>query len=128
AAVYLAFGIKQERLLIAFFPLCFVPILAGCFSTLASMLSSISMQLDADNELAMDSAFLLQMAFVPLIVSVLASSPPSIVTAVGRWLAAWRDSGVAFVKPPKPEAKTVTEEETVAREADDYLDRLVRPR
>ncbi|TWT92030.1 hypothetical protein [Stieleria varia] len=132
-SLLLYFRTRKESLLTAFFPLTFLPVAAGLASTVIDMVSSIGLQMDPDYGAAMEPVFLLQVGLVPLLAGALASAPPMIVTAAGRWLLAWKASGFRLTPEPKPKVKTAVEiaseeREAMTRDADKYLEQIIRPR
>jgi len=129
-ALFLVLRIRRESLLVAFLPVCILPVVAGIFFSLSSTISSISLQLDNGENLGFESGLLLEMNLVPVLTSLLAACPAAVVTITGRWWLAWVASGERLLpeKQENPEQDGTSEDEWVAREADDYLERLVRPR
>lgn len=129
-ALVLVVRFKNQQLLTAFQPLTWLPVVAGIFSTLAGLISSIGLQLGDDDEIVGNSSLLFQMALVPLMASLVATMPGLLTTIFGRYLLAWKASGLHWLKPKAKSSKTqeIDSDEWVAREADDYLEKLVRPR
>lgn len=129
-AFCLTFGLKQQMLLIAFMPLAVLPIAAGLATTFFSVVSSIGQQLETDTAVALDSGFLIQMHMVPVLAGMLAAMPPLVIASVGRWMLAWRASGLRLFPTRKqtPETEELNPGDFVKQEAEDYLDKLVRPR
>ena len=130
-AYYLAFHIKDDRLLAAFFPFTGLPFVAALLSTITGTLSSISMQVE-NSDMNLDSGFMLQMSVVPLLVGLFAGIPAAAIAAWGRWLIAWEASGVTLADIiPKPDMDPVEEssrgEDWDQQETDDYLN-TIRPK
>ncbi|MCC9641724.1 hypothetical protein LOC71_05515 [Rhodopirellula sp. JC740] len=131
-ALTLLLRFRNAQVLAAFQPLAWLPVVAGLVSSLTSMLSSIGLQLGEDDAMVGSSSLLLQMSLVPLLASFVASLPAVLVASFGRYLLVWNASGLRWF-PAKPETNSNTSQELdsdawVARETDDYLDKLVRPR
>ncbi len=129
AACYLVFSVRQENLLVAFLPLTLLPLVPAFFVLFTGTLSSIGLQLDTDSDIAFDSGLALQMNLVPVFLGVLASLPPALVTALGRWMLVWKASGIVLFPPRESaETETIDPETWESKETDEYLDQLIRPR
>ena len=129
-ALYLAFGAKQESLLSAFLPMTILPAVAGLLMTFLDMVSSIGLQLDENTGTAIDSAFVLQMNLIPVLTGLVAAVPPACIVIIARWLCAWKASGIKLLEPKEADSDTSSDdhERWVANEADEYMEKLVRPR
>lgn len=129
-AIYLVLHAKRDALLSAFLPITILPVFAGLLSTLLGMISSVQMKLDATSDIAVESAFLLQMHLVPLFSGAVTSIPAMLVVVLGRWMLAWKASGLRLVpeKAESDEFEVCDERAALARDADEYLERLVQPR
>jgi hypothetical protein len=130
AACYLLFSVRREELLVAFLPLTGLPALACCFGAWAGALSSISLQLEGQAEVAVDGGLLMQMNLVPLLFGLVACIPPAVIAAVGRWVLAWQASGVELFPGGKHDSATeiIDADTMAAREADEYLEQIISPR
>lgn len=127
-ALYLTFGAKNERLLSAFMPMSLLPAMAGLAATFTSTLLTIASELNAESDVAIDSGLVFQMNMIPLFAGLVMAVPPALIAMVGRWRLAWGESGIElFPKKPKPivEIDPATQ---LGRDAEDYLERLVRQR
>lgn len=125
----LAIRFQRTDLLTAFLPLTALPLAAGLASSLVGSLDSIGLQLDPGTDYEIEPAFFLQMNLVPVLVSIHACLPPFLTAIVARWLLAYRISGVRLFPERAAPPPTDSDQETwVAREADDYLEKLVRPK
>jgi len=129
-SLFLAFRVRRESLLVAFLPVCILPPIAGLFFSLTSTMSSIRLQLDNGENLGFESGLLLEMNLVPLLASLLAACPAALVAVAGRWWLAWSASGERMLPERKKQTEpdSLSDDAWVAREADDYLEKLVRPR
>ena len=130
AALWLVIRAKNIQLLVAFFPLTLLPTFVGVFQSLSTGVATAAAHIDDSGEAVFDSALMLQVSLIPLLVCVLLCAPAAITVMVGRWALAWSQSGLRLF----PE-KTVDEEspaddsdQWLAKETDDYLGQLVRPR
>lgn len=129
-ATYLVLHAKRDALLSAFLPITLFPVLAGLLSALLGMVSSVQMKLAASSDIEIESAFLLQMNLVPLFAGLVTSIPAMLVVVLGRWRLAWKASGLHLVSPKvEPDESEVCDERAaLARDADEYLERLVQSR
>ncbi|MEO9590653.1 hypothetical protein [Rhodopirellula bahusiensis] len=129
-ALILVVRFKNPQVLAAFQPLTWLPVAAGIISTFIELLSSIGLQLSDNDAIAGSSSLLFQMTLVPLLASLVATMPGLLTTVIGRYLLAWKASGLRWTKPKASSSTTreVDPDEWVSREADDYLEKLVRPR
>jgi hypothetical protein len=129
-ALILVVRFKNPQVLAAFQPLTWLPVAAGIISTFIELLSAIGLQLSDNDAIAGSSSLLFQMTLVPLLASLVATMPGLLTTVFGRYLLAWKDSGLRWTKPKASSSTTqeVDPDEWVSREADDYLEKLVRPR
>lgn len=129
-ATYLVLHAKRDALLSAFLPITLFPVLAGLFATLLGTVSSVQMKLDASSDIEIESAFLLQMNLVPLLAGLVTAIPAILVVALGRWMLAWKASGLRLVpqKAEPDESEVCDERAALARDADEYLERLVQSR
>ncbi|MCC9600604.1 hypothetical protein LOC67_08525 [Stieleria sp. JC731] len=132
AAILLFFKAKQETLLAAFLPLCFLPVLATISVCLIDLLSSIDRMIGQTDQVR-DSAyfvFLLATNLMTVLLGLTASAVPATIAMLGRWALAWQTSGLRlFPERPVDEANDQLDAEAwTNKEADDYLDQLIRPR
>jgi hypothetical protein len=132
-AIYLVVVAKLEELLAAFVPLTLLPALAGLLVTFLDSLSSIGLQVDGTADVAMEPGFLMQMNLIPLLTGLVAGTPGMIIAIAGRWALAWRNSGIRWMPERGPDDPSSTgdraaQEAWVAKEADEYLEKLARPR
>lgn len=128
-ALTVALKFRRNDLLTAFLPLTALPLAAGLASGLVGSLDSIGMQLDVDTGYDLEPAFLLQMNLVPILVSLVACLPAWLVVVLARWTLAYKLSGVRFrPERPVPPPSAEDQQKWIAREADDYLEKLVRPK
>ncbi|QEG00851.1 hypothetical protein Mal15_49270 [Stieleria maiorica] len=131
AVILLAVKAKRELLLSAFFPLCFLPLLIAVGVSLFRLLSSIDMQLDHEEASLRDPGLLLTMNLVPLFYGATASAVPAAFAMLGRWGLAWRASGIRLLPERKHEDSGSDQFDPAAwakKDADDYIEQLVRPR
>tara|TARA_R110002049_G_scaffold4601_4_gene31840 strand:+ start:68004 stop:68477 length:474 start_codon:yes stop_codon:yes gene_type:complete len=129
-AFFLVFGAKQEGLLAAFLPLTILPAAAGLMLTFLDMISSIGLQLNENDGATIEPGFLLQMNLIPIVTGFVAAVPPVCIAVVGRWVLAWKASGITLLETTQHDSDRLPEDHDkwVAQEADDYLEKLVRPR
>jgi hypothetical protein len=128
-AFFLVFRVKDERLLLAYLPLTSFPLLIGLIAAFIGMMTSISMQLNESNQIAVESGLLLQMNLLPMLAGVVAAIPPMISVVIGRWGLVWKASGVRLLPVKKVEATETVDPEVIRRRgAEEYLEKLVRPR
>ncbi len=128
-AWFLAFRVRNQHLLAAYLPLTALPILPVLFVLLTGNVSSIALQVNADADIAIDSGLAFQMNLIPLFVGLLFATPAAAITVTGRWILVWRESGVElFPKSDEPESQVIDPADYDAKEAEDYLEQLIRPR
>ena len=132
AVGYLAFVAKRESLLQAFFPLTLVPVAIGLLNSFIGFVSGIEMQVDENSTDGLDPSFLLQMNLIPLLAGCIAALPAAGLCVASRFRLAWQSSGLRLI-PEKPPVEDIEDEDfkerkRVARETDDYLERLVKAR
>jgi hypothetical protein len=129
---YLVFVAKRENLLQAFFPLTGLPIAMGLVGTFLGFVSGIGMQVDENEAIGLDPIFLLQMNLIPLFASCIAAMPAAVLCSGFRFQKAWQSSGLRLIaeKPAESmeEDEGISDRKRLERDADDYLDRLVRSR
>jgi hypothetical protein len=127
---HLAFVSRRDELLAAFVPLTALPLVASMIATLVGNLSSIEMQLDENSTIDVDSALVIQMNLVPLLLGTLAAAPPALIASAGRLSLAHRGT-TTDSRPSRDgthESGMITPDEWAAREADAYVDQLTRSR
>ncbi len=132
AVGYLAFVAKREHLLHAFFPLTWIPLAIGLLSSFVGVVGGIGMQVDENSTYGLEPSFLLQMNLIPLFAGCVAALPAATLCVACRFRLAWQSSGMGFIpeKPPVDDVddEGIKERRRVARETDDYLERLVKAR
>ncbi|MCA9140832.1 MAG: hypothetical protein KDB00_28875 [Planctomycetales bacterium] len=130
-AVLLVVKAKRDFLLSAFLPLCFLPLMLASATSLFSFLSSIEIQLNDNEDAFRDPGLLLTMNLVPVFFGATASFLPAVVTMLGRWSLAWQASGIKLL-PERQNRESdgggIDPDAWVSKEADDYIEQLVRPR
>lgn len=129
-AGYLVIFARRESLLTGFLPITILPVFVGLIYTFVGMLSSMQMQLDASSDMTIEPAFLLQMNLIPLFAGIIAALPAMLVVVLGRWILVWNASGLQLTrgKDESEDSERFDEHASLARDADDYLERLVRTR
>ncbi|TWT52724.1 hypothetical protein Pla22_03500 [Rubripirellula amarantea] len=127
-ACYLTFKAKHIQLISFFLPLCLLPFFAGIAITAMDAFTSVGMQLDGRSSFVIEPGLMLQMMLVPLLISSIASMIPAMIAMLGRFSLAWQDSGITLFPPAQKPEKSGGYESTMQQDADDYLERLVRPR
>ncbi len=132
-ACYLGFKVRQEKLLSAYTPLCFLPVAAALIGTLNGTTSSISMQLQTEQtHLSFSTTTLLLMHATPLLFGFTASTPALIITCCSRLAVLWREQNPKPAVTPKvdpnAEPNLISPTEQITREADEYLEKIMRPR
>lgn len=130
AACYLFWSARRTDLLTAFLPLTAAPIVAGLSSTLVGLVSSIGLQLNESVDYQIDPGFLLQMNLVPLVASCIVALPAASIAAIGRYWLTWQESGLRLFpeREKKDDDSSTDDRDWVTKEADDYLERLVKAR
>ncbi len=126
-ASWLVFSARRDNLLQMFLPITAIPIVVGLFNTTVGFLTSISFQVDDRASYSLDPSFLLQMNMVPLLVGCVAALPAATIVIIGRWHLAWQASGLRLI-PEKKVEPPETEMKRVKRDADDYIEKLVKTR
>ena len=128
AALHLTFKTRSKELLSAFLPLTLFPLFAGLASTLTESVTAISLQLDDQNGMEIEPAFVLQMSLVPLLFSAAACCIPATIAIAGKFSLAWKDSGARLFQPKETEEKAtvILPEDSMQKDADAYLERLTR--
>lgn len=132
-ALLLLVRFKQEKLMSAYMPFCFLPLMAGLIQSLLAIGSGIGMQMDDSMDFVVDSGLLLQMNLLPLLVGAVACAPALLITTIGRWRLVWKASGLRLLRERASEGATKDGDGDqsgawVEQETNDYLERLVRPR
>ena len=124
-ACYLTFVVKRVPLLVAFLPLTLMPIMAGAIASLSGIMSTIDAQLNPNPDIAFEPGFLLLINLIPVLAGVVTSIPPAMISIFARWTLTWKASGERLL--PEKTVVEDEEDETMQRDADDYLRQVVRP-
>ncbi|HBV65243.1 MAG TPA: hypothetical protein DEF45_19720 [Rhodopirellula sp.] len=132
-ACFLSFKVRQEKLLHAFTPICFLPSVIALLATLNSVMTGISIQLQTNqSDLQISTTTRLLMHATPLIVGLAASTPALILTCGSRFVLIYRDihaeSDESQIAESSDEPSLITPAEQITRDADEYLEKLIRPR
>ena len=132
-ACFLSFKVRQEKLLHAFTPICFFPSVIALLATLNSVMTGISIQLQTNqSDLQISTTTRLLMHATPLIVGLAASTPALILTCGSRFVLIYRDihaeSDESQIAESSDEPSLITPAEQITRDADEYLEKLIRPR
>lgn len=132
AAVFLAVRTKKSMVLEAFTPFCWLPLFSSLGMSLLGFISSLGIQMNSDDGAMIDSGIVLTMNLVPLLFGGLMSVIPFMVASICRWKLVWKTTGAQLFSPRVPAPKEGDQgfdpDAWANQEADDYIDRLVRPR
>lgn len=137
-ALGLALKFKRESLLTSFLPMCMLPFFVSLWFGTFELANYIDFQFAAE-QIATEqieqhnSAFQLTMNLFPLVFGAFVSAVPASVIVISRWMIAWKAAGLRWIPEPKKPEKTKKELREEARrealqEAEDYVERLARPK
>ncbi|MAI74531.1 MAG: hypothetical protein CMM01_27045 [Rhodopirellula sp.] len=132
-ACFLSFQVRQEKLLAAFAPVCFLPSVIALLATLNSVMTGISIQLQTNqSDLQISTTTRLLMHATPLFVGLAASMPALVLTCGSRFVLIYRDIHAKSDESPiiesSDDSNLITPTEQISRDADEYLEKLIRPR
>lgn len=118
---------RQTSTLAAFLPLAFLPAFIATAYTLLGFIAAIGLQ-TAENAPEYDSALLLSMNLVPLLLGLIASAIPASICAAGCLYVSLGGLVAMPKKEPAQREGGFDPEAWANKEADDYVNQIARPR
>ncbi|MEO1618769.1 MAG: hypothetical protein AAFV88_23160, partial [Planctomycetota bacterium] len=118
---------NKASLIAAFFPACFLPLFITAAYSLLGLLAAIGLQTDPEG-VDYDSALLLSINLVPFLFGLVASAVPASLAMLGRLYLELGGLPKLAKKEGKDGESGFDPKAWANKEAEDYVEQLVRPR
>lgn len=118
---------RQTSALVATLPLCFLPAFVAAIYALFGVVEAIGVQ-TAEDAPEYDSALLLSMNLVPLLLGIIASAVPAMISAIGYLCLSFGRAVVKPINEPIPPEAEFNPDAWTRNEVGDSVDRIIRPR